>query len=100
MNWVQVYGTDDTVLASMHLMQAMYHGCPPLVLSRLFGELILQLRRELGDADTALGLADILAIRMNDAYTDSEHLANLSDPLDEVLARYGWTAPWLGAPPG
>jgi hypothetical protein len=100
MNSVQIYGSDDTVRAAMHLMQAMYHDAPPLVQSRLLGDLLLQLRRELGDPGTAIGSADMLGIRMNDAFTDPEHHANLSDSLDKVFARHSWTPPWLPAAGG
>lgn len=40
----------------------------------------------------------MLGIRMNDAFTDPEHYANLSEPLDKVFARYRWSPPWLPKP--
>jgi hypothetical protein len=95
-HWVQIYGTDDTVRATAHLTQASYADAPPIVLFRLLAELLLQLRRELGDPMTALAAVDLVAIRTSDTYFDAESYASLSDPLDTLYARHNWTPPWAG----
>lgn len=93
-HWVQIYGSDESVKAALHFMQASYNNPPPTVLTRLLAEMILASRRELGYPDTNVTALDILAMRITDAYTDSKIGADMSDPLDVVFARHSWKPPW------
>jgi hypothetical protein len=93
-HWVQIYGSDDAVRASLRFMQGTYGGAPPLVLVRLLGDLIVAARRELGYADTEIRAVEVLAMRITDAYTSPEYYADLTDPLETVCARHGWRPPW------
>jgi hypothetical protein len=93
-HWVQIYGSDEAVHATMHFMQAVWAQAPANVLIRLQGELVLAARRELGHRDTEIKPVENFAMRINDAYTDPAWRADLSDPIDVVFARHGWTPPW------
>lgn len=92
--WVQIYGSDEAVLATMHFMQALWVQAPAPILIRLQGELIVASRRELGYRDTTIGPLESFALRINDAYTDAAWRADLTDQLDVVFARHEWTPPW------
>jgi hypothetical protein len=94
--WVQIYGTDDAVEATVRFMQALWVQAPSNILVRLQGELILAARRELGYRDTRIRPVDSFALRIRDAYTDQEWRADMTDPLDVVFARHEWTPPWTG----
>jgi hypothetical protein len=93
-HWVQIYGSDDSVHATAHFMQASFNSAPSNILVRLMGELIIAARRELGYADTSVGPLESFGMRITDAYTDAHYRADLTDPLDVVFARYQWTPPW------
>lgn len=96
-HWVQIYGSDEAVHATMHFMQALWAQAPANILIRLQGELILAARRELGHPSTEVKPVENFAMRINDAYTDMAWRADLSDPIDVVFARHKWTPPWLAA---
>ena len=92
--WVQIYGSDEALEAALRFMQATYNPPPEMVLVRLLGELVVAARRELGYPDTRIGALEVLAMRISDAYTNSAYRADLTDPLEIVFARNGWTPPW------
>jgi hypothetical protein len=93
-HWVQIYGSDDSVEVALQFMQASYHSPPPMVLVRLLGELLVAARRELGYPDTAISSLEVLGMRINDAYTNLDFYADLSDPIELVFSRHGWAPPW------
>jgi hypothetical protein len=91
--WVQVYGSDESVRVYHRVMHASYADAPPNVIFRLYGQLILAARRDLGDSSTKIDLADLLGIRINDFYTgDMAADLRLSD--DAFYRKYDWTPPW------
>lgn len=96
-HWVQIYGSDDSVMVAHRFMQALYHDPPPNVVMRLIGELVLVARRELGYADTEITPIELLGMRITDVYTDANIRADLTLPLDEVFTRHSWTPPWSAA---
>jgi hypothetical protein len=98
-HWVQIYGSDDSVEAALHFMQASYHEPPPSVITRLLAEMVLATRRELGYPETTVTALEILAMRITDAYTDPSHRADMSDPLNTVFDRYNWQPPWAPIKP-
>jgi hypothetical protein len=98
-HWVQIYGSDEAVLATVHFMQALWVEAPANVLIRLQGELILAARRELGYRDTRIRPIEGFALRVKDAYTDPAWSADLADPLDVVFARHNWAPPWAEPSP-
>lgn len=93
-HWVQIYGSDESVRVALRFMQAVYNSPPPNVLVRLLAELIVATRRDLGYQTTEIGPLEVLGMRITDAYTNEEYRKDLSDPLEAVFARYGWTPPW------
>ena len=93
-HWVQIYGSDESVEAALHFMQASYNKPPERVLTRLLAEMVLAARRELGYPETSTTAVDILAMRVTDAYTNPEYSADMRDPLDVVFARHSWVPPW------
>jgi hypothetical protein len=97
-HWVQIYGSDDSVLATTQFMQAAFNGAPANILVRLMGELIIAARRELGYSETKIGPLESFAMRITDAYTDPTYRADLTEPLEDVFARHDWTPPWLTTP--
>jgi hypothetical protein len=98
MHWVQMYGSDEAVVASHQFMQAIYHEPPPNVLMRLMGDLIVVARRELGYPETNIGPVEVLGMWITDIYTDAQIYSDMTDPLDRVFARHKWTPPWPTAP--
>jgi hypothetical protein len=94
-HWVQIYGSDESVIATMHFLQAVWQEAPTNVLIRLQGELIIATRRELGYPDTRIGCLESFALRINDVFTTPGWRADLTDPLDDVFARHRWLPPWV-----
>lgn len=91
--WIPVYGSDDTVKVFQRMMQVAFSGAPPPIMMRVYGEFMLSIRRDLGDAGTAVTLVDLLGIRINDIYSGG--LAadlRLSDA--EYYRKHDWTPPW------
>jgi hypothetical protein len=96
-HWVQIYGSDEAVRATVQFMQALWVKAPANILVRFQGELIIAARRELGYRDTEIEPIDSFALRFNDAYTDQAWRADMTDPLEVVFERHDWTPPWLPA---
>jgi hypothetical protein len=91
--WIQVYGSDESVRVYHRLMQASYADAPPNIIFRLYGQLILAARRDLGDASTRVDLADLLGIRIKDFY-DGDMAADLRLSDDEFYRKHEWIPPW------
>lgn len=93
MTWVQVYGSDESVRTYHRLMQASFVSAPPLVIFRLYGQLILAARRDMGDRETKVTLVDLLGIRIRDFY-EGDMAADLRLPDDDFYEKVGWQPPW------
>jgi hypothetical protein len=66
--WLQVYGSDNAVRSFHKFMQASYHNAPPAVLLRLYSEVVMAIRRDLGEPNTEVTLVDLLGMRITDIY--------------------------------
>lgn len=94
MTWSQMYASDETVRAFMRFRQGAFADVPNMVGLRLVAELLLQLRRDLGEPKTTIQALDLLALRSGDAFANDEMYAVLTDPLPVIYERYKWTPPW------
>ncbi|HEY2354751.1 MAG TPA: hypothetical protein VGH79_07640 [Gaiellaceae bacterium] len=94
MHWVQIYGSDEAVRTSSRYMQAIYHNVPPIISMRQLADLIIVARRELGLPATGLEPLDVLAFWVTDVYDDPKARADLTDPIEDVYRRHGWSPPW------
>jgi hypothetical protein len=94
MTWVNVYGSDDAVWVVHRYMQAVYADAPVNVTIRLLAEVVLSLRRELGNPETKVNALDIMGQRINDIYSEGVAVewARLSEP--ELYKHEGWKPPW------
>jgi len=91
--WAQVYGSDDVVRSFHRYMNATSSEPPATVVMYYYGQLLLAIRRDIGDPDTNLGVGELVGIRMNDFYeTDLPRLMGLNE--HEFLASVDWTPPW------
>jgi hypothetical protein len=98
--WVQIYGSDEVVREMRKFMQVAFHEPPAFVSLRYYAQLVLAIRRDLGDPRTEVNLTDLLAMRITDIYEGEEQLARaLSLPEGEFLELHNWTPPWHGMPP-
>lgn len=92
--WIAIYGSDDAVRTYQHFMQTIYHEPPPHVAVRLWAEFVLAARRDLGHDETKTTAVDVLAIRLNDLYENSDAYAAATLPMAELVTRHDWTPPW------
>jgi len=92
--WVSIYGSDEAVMAHHRFSQAAYNKVPPEIATRLYAELILAARRDIGRSDTKIGPADIVGIKVSDLYTNAEYYRTMTQPFDELCQKYNWTPPW------
>jgi hypothetical protein len=89
--WVNVYGSDGTVVAYSRLMQALPLAPPADIQFRLYADFLLEVRKDIGDPHSTVDRMQILGPRL-DALSDSR---SLTDPdLAGVCRRLGWTPPW------
>ena len=96
--WVNIYGSDEAVKAFHDFKQAAFHQpLPPLVSVRLYADLILAARRDIGYPSTTVSRAHILGIRITDLYEVEDFRLALELPFDELCKREGWAPPWLPA---
>jgi hypothetical protein len=93
--WLAVFGSDEAVAAYHRWSQATFHQpIPNPILFRLWADLMLAARRDIGDADTATTVTELLGLRLRDLYEVPDHLMAVELPLDELCARFDWTPPW------
>ena len=90
--WIQIYGSDDSVRVFHRFMQAAYHNAPAEVFMRLYAQMVLAARRDLGDANTTVDEVDLLGIRIKDIYASSATDYRLPD--SEYYQKVGWAPPW------
>lgn len=93
--WIAVFGSDEAVSAYHRWAQATFHQpIPPPVLLRLWADLMLAARRDIGDSATCTTTTELLGLRLTDLYEVPDNLVAVDLPLDELCARFGWAAPW------
>ena len=91
--WAQIYGSDDVVRSFHRFMNASSGNPPPTVSMYYYGQLLLAIRRDLGDPDTAIGVGELVGIRMNEFYeTDLSRLLVLDERT--FLDSVDWSPPW------
>lgn len=94
--WVGVFGSDEAVLAFRNFMQGTFADAPASVILRLYSDFQLAARRDMGDPQTKLAPADLIAMRINDLYTgDSAMYDAMTLPFEEACRRANWNPPWL-----
>lgn len=94
--WIGIYGSDEAVIAFRNFMQAAFNDVPPLIATRLYAELVLAARRDIGRSDTRTSAVDIIGMKISDLYTNADYHRIMTLPFNEVCERYGWTSPWSG----
>jgi hypothetical protein len=90
--WLQIYGSDSAVRSFHKFMQASFHQAPTIVHLRLYAELVLAIRQDLGDPNTNVNTVELLGMRISDIHeTFAPTLA-----LDQAafFAEEGWRPPW------
>lgn len=90
--WLQVYGSDNAVRSFHKFMQASYHNAPPAVLLRLYSEVVMAIRRDLGEPNTEVTLVDLLGMRITDIYETFAPGLQLDE--QEFFGQNEWHPPW------
>jgi hypothetical protein len=103
--WITIFGSDDAVRAWHHLRQATFHDPPPEVFIRLYADVIMAARQDLGTSQTSVTRAELVGSRLRDLYSETDTLdlrTLLALEWPEVSEQTGWAAPWLSdeATPG
>jgi hypothetical protein len=93
--WVCIYGSADAVIAYRNFRQAALNNVPQTIRLRLYAELIVAIREDIGGQTDRVTPTDILALTQNDLYTTGEMLAVLEDRFEDACKKKGWTPPWL-----
>ena len=95
-SWVMIYGSDEAVVAWQRLKQASFNDAPASLFVRLYSDFVLAARRDLGNPSTAVDRIELLAIKLNDAYTSSTLPSGLfSEDFETLAAQLKWPVPWL-----
>lgn len=94
-----VYSSDEAQRAFARFMQASFHSAPSVISLRLFGEMVIAIRREFWGEASELKSTDVWAPKINDLYSkkwiDDMTFAQADAlPFDELCKRAGWTPPW------
>jgi hypothetical protein len=84
--WIGIYGSDGAVRAFHNFMQAAYHALPSAVLLRLYGNFLMEARKDMGYPDTVVHREHILGIKINDIYDRSNMI---DSSLEEICQRLG-----------
>jgi hypothetical protein len=71
--WIGIYGSDDAIIAFRNFMQAAFNDVPPLIATRLYAELVLAARRDIGRSDTKTSAVDIIGMKISDLYTNQDY---------------------------
>jgi hypothetical protein len=94
--WLAIVGSDDAVRTFHNFLQSAFHDAPPAILLRMYAEFVLAARRDMGDQNTAVGVADVLGMRITDLYDDPDlrslHIGTLQDLADDLEWKIPWTA--------
>jgi hypothetical protein len=98
-----VYSSDEAQRAFARFMQASFHSAPPVISLRLFGEMVIAVRREFWGEASELTTTDVWAPKINDLYSE-EWLDGMTFaqadalPFDELCRLAQWTPPWAPGP--
>ena len=71
-------------------MQALPAQPPGDIQFRLYADFLLEVRKEMGDPSTDVDRMQILGPRL----ADLADRRSMTDSLDTVFRRAGWTPPW------
>lgn len=92
--WIGIYGSDGAVQAFHNFMQAAYHNCPPAILIRLYGDFMVEARKDMGYPDTVVQREHLLGMKVADIY----EIPNVIKPsFKEICERLNWQPPWLSS---
>lgn len=91
--WAGVYASDEALRAFGRMMQGTFKSAPARIMLRLYADFVIEARKDMGDESTKATIADVLAPRIKDLYTDDD-MAGLLMPFDELCRREGWAPPW------
>lgn len=89
--WIGIYGSDGAVKAFHNLMQAAYQNPPPAILLRLYGDFMVEARKDMGYPDTTVQYEHLLGMKINNIY-ESSNLTDLS--FETICHRLNWQPPW------
>lgn len=93
--WIGIFGSDDALRSFHNFMQGAYASAPAPILLRLYAEFVLAARRDMGDRDSTVTVAEILGMRINDLYsTDGPVWTATQGSLEEACQRLDWAMPW------
>jgi hypothetical protein len=62
-SWLGIFGSDGAVVAFYEFMQALYRGEPREILTRLYGDLLMEARKDMGYPDTIVQREHLLVFR-------------------------------------
>ncbi|WP_454853307.1 hypothetical protein [Promicromonospora soli] len=87
--WVPVYGSDGVVEAYTRYILWITNGAPGDLQFRLYGDFLLEIRKDVGDPNSRVSIRQALQGRLGNLAEP----ANLTDPLEVVCRRLGWQPP-------
>ena len=93
--WITIYGSDSAVKTYHNFMQAAFNNAPALVASRLYVDFIIAARRDIGYPETSVTTLQVMGIRINDIYSETNYRLAMSLPFEELCQREKWVPPWL-----
>jgi len=91
--WAPIYGSDEVVIAGHNMMQAAFAEPPAVIALRCYADLVLAIRRDLGNEETGLTANVILGMRVNDLY-QHDLAPKMEMPLEQLAAAEEWPIPW------
>lgn len=92
--WITIYGSDEAVRAYHNFMQGAFNEAPTLVTMRLYADLMLAARRDIG-ADTTVTPAQLFGMRLTDLYIEGDIHKAMTLPFLELCKRESWSPPWI-----
>ncbi|MBU2665370.1 hypothetical protein KOI35_17835 [Actinoplanes bogorensis] len=93
--WLTMYGSADALIAYRNFHQAGANNVPPFIRLRLYAELLLAIRQDIGGRDDNATAIDILALTLDDIFSDRDVLSTVTDDFQVVCQREDWNPPWL-----
>lgn len=94
MNDVVIYGSDDVLQAFTRFRIASDANPPAPVIIRLVSDFMLAIRRDLDGGQSAVTGLEVIGMRINGLYDESNTIAALTEPFEVVCAQNEWTPPW------
>ncbi|MGH3719174.1 MAG: hypothetical protein ACRDRI_10120 [Pseudonocardiaceae bacterium] len=90
--WIGIYGSDGAVQTFHNFMQAAYRNPLSGVLMRLYGDFMVEARKDMGYPDTTVRREHLLGMKITDIY----EIPDVTDPsFAEICERLDWKPPWL-----